>query len=326
MARDRANINTGIWTDDHWRTLTRDQQWLYEMILTHPELSYAGVADWRPGRLAQFAAGTTRRDIERLGAELQAERFIFIDEETEEVLIRSFTRHDGLLKQPKLTVSMVNAYGAIASNEIRQVFIYELRRLHREYPEMKAFENQKVLDLLKLPARNMDEFTQGFTPELTLEVTPPVTPTFTPNDDQELVLPTSTATSTDIPNGISGVNSLAEKTEPTPHGKIGKPLPPNFTVDTKMHAWALQHAPNIDVKASTQKFKAHYRSVAGPNQFKTDWTAAWEAWMLGDQQRHTQTGSRTGHRQTDRMLNGYEAMAGYNPNPQNPFQGRELEQ
>ncbi|MGP9528171.1 hypothetical protein [Glutamicibacter sp. AOP5-A2-18] len=326
MARDRANINTNIWTDDHWRTLTRDQQWLYELILTHPELSYAGVADWRPGRLAQFSAGTSRRDIERLGAELQSERFIFIDEDTEEVLIRSFSRHDGLLKQPKLTVSMVNAYGAIASNEIRQIFIYELRRLHREYPEMKAFENQKVLDLMKLPARNMDEFTQGFTPELTLDVTPAVTPTFTPNADQELALPTSTATSTDIPNGISGVNSLREKTEPDPNGEVGKRLPPNFTVDAQMHAWALEHAPNINTQASTQKFKAHYRSVAGPNQFKTDWTAAWQAWLLGDQQRHNQTSSRTGHRQTDRMLNGYEAMSGYNPNPQNPFQGRELEQ
>ncbi len=322
MARDRANINTGIWTDDHWRSLTRDQQWMYELILTHSELSYAGVADWRPGRLSKFAAGTSRQDIERFGAELQSERFIFIDDETEEVLIRSFTRHDGLLKQPKLTVSMVNAYGAIASNEIRQVFIYELRRLHNEFPELKAFENQKVLDLLKLPARNMNEFTQGFTPELTLEVTP----AFTPNDDQELVLPTSTATSTDIPNGISGVNSPAEKTETTLHGKTGTRLPANFNVNTQMHGWALEHAPNIDVKTSTQKFRAHYRSVSGPAQFKTDWTAAWQAWMLGDQQRHNQTASRTGHHQTDRLLNGYEAMAGYNPTPPNPFQGRELEQ
>src|SRR5699024_12062525 len=32
---------------------------------------------------------------------LQSARFVFVDESTDEVLIRSFLRHDGLLKQPR---------------------------------------------------------------------------------------------------------------------------------------------------------------------------------------------------------------------------------
>lgn len=303
--RDRANLNTNIWTDDHWRTLTRDQQWLYQMILTHPELSYAGVADWRPGRLMQFAAGTSRHDIERIGAELQAQRFIFIDNDTEEVLVRSFTRHDGLLKQPKLTVSMVNAYGAVSSNDIRAVFIFELRRLHNEYPELKAFENRKVLDLLKQPARNMDEFTQGFTPAFTLGFTPDVSPPLSSEPAQGLAEPTTTATTTSTSYEVDGVNSpSAAQSENRQPGMTGTRIPNGFKATNEMIAWAIDNAPNIDVQLATKKFKAHYRSAAGPAQFKTDWTAAWEAWLLGDQAKAASGQPLSGSER--RLKQGYE--------------------
>lgn len=285
MARDRANINTNIWTDTHWRQLTRDQQWMYELILTHPELSYAGVADWRPGRLMQFSAGTSRQDVERIGNELQVERFVFIDEDTEEVMIRSFLRHDGLLKNPKITVSMVNAYGAIASNKIREVFIHELRRLHDESPELKAFENGKVLALLKNPARPMQEFTQGFTPSILDDLPQGLGEALPQGLPQSLgsgyPLPTTTATTTSTSKDVEGLTRDPENAT----GQTGTRIPNNFTTNPYMIAWALDNAPNVDLKLSTQKFKAHYRSVAGRAQFRTDWQAAWESWILSDQQR-----------------------------------------
>jgi hypothetical protein len=52
-----------------------------------------------------------------------------------------------------------------------------------------------------------------------------------------------------------------------------------------MLRWAQDNAPNVDWKTATRKFTSHYRSVAGTNQFKTDWTAAWEAWLIGDQEK-----------------------------------------
>lgn len=304
MARDRANINTNIWTDTHWRQLTRDQQWLYKLILTHPELSYAGVADWRPGRLMQFSAGTSRQEIERIGAELQAERFIFIDEDTEEVLIRSFLRHDGILKQPKLTVSMVNAYGAVASNNIREVIIHELKRLHEESPDIKAFENQKVLSLLKMPSRPMDEFTLGFTPSFTLDVTPTVTPKLS----QAQALPTSTATTTaTYPlTGVSGSAGVERET-----GRTGTRIPKGFTATTEMIAWALENTPNINWQSSTKKFKAHFNSVAGAAQFKTDWESAWQSWLLGDQEKAERQPQQFKTAAEKRMDNGAKLHAKY---------------
>lgn len=258
MARDRANINTNIWTDTHWRMLTSDQQWLYTLILTHPELSYAGVADWRPGRLMQFAAGKSRQDIERVGAELQAERFIFIDEDTEEVLVRSFTRHDGLLKQPKLTVSMVNAYAAIASNSIREVFIYELRRLHSEQPATKAFESEKVQALLRLPARPMQDFTLGLTPELTLG--------FTPNASQAQALPTTTATTTATSTVVEGSGGKR---------KPERPLPADWAPNDTHKSYASNEGINLTFQAErftnwAKAKDARYR----------DWDAAFRNWLL----------------------------------------------
>lgn len=74
-------------------------------------------------------------------------------------------------------------------------------------------------------------------------------------------------------------------TRASARGQTGTRIPADFKTTPHMIAWALENTPNVNHQAATQKFKAHYRSAAGPGQFKTDWTAAWEAWMLGDQER-----------------------------------------
>lgn len=277
MARDRANINTNIWTDTHWRQRTSDQQWLYELLLTHPELSYAGVADWRPGRLSQFVSDKTADDIKRIGSELQTERFIFIDESTEEVLIRSFLRHDGLLKQPRLSISMVNAYGAVASNEIREVIIHELKRMHVQDPTLNAFKNAKVVALLGLPASPMDRFThpstQAVTQAVTQEPTLAVTPSFTPNPAQAQALHTSTATTT----STSTSNEVDKRGAPQ---KRGTRIPGNFHVTSEMAKWSSVNAPNVDINLETTKFKNYWEAKAGRDASKLDWIKTWHNWIL----------------------------------------------
>lgn len=188
MARDRANINTNIWTDQDWRNLPIAQQHLYLLLTSHPTLSYAGVVDWREARLAAMTADATPESIRDAAEGLQAERFVFIDDETEEILVRSFLRHDGLLKQPKLSISMVNAYGAIASARIREVVTFELQKLYQEHGDWAAFGQEKVLALVKGKGTDMAEFTHGFTPSLT--------PAFTLNAAQADPLPTTTSTTT----------------------------------------------------------------------------------------------------------------------------------
>jgi hypothetical protein len=202
MARDRANIATNIWTDQDWRNLPTAQQHLYLLLTSHPTLSYSGVADWREARLAAMTADATPESVRAAAEGLQAERFVFIDDETEEILIRSFLRHDGLLKQPKLSISMVNAYGAIASARVREVVTFELQKLYREFPEWAAFGQEKVQALLRGKGTDMAEFTHGLTPSFT--------PAFTLNVARPDPLPTATATTTATEDKSS--------TPPTPDG------------------------------------------------------------------------------------------------------------
>jgi len=88
-----------------------------------------------------------------------------------------------------------------------------------------------------------------------------------------------TDTDTDTPTYVGGSPRANQP------GHTGTRIPGDFKVTPQMLSWALDNAPNVNTKASTQKFRAHYRSVSGPAQFKTDWTAAWETWLLGDQER-----------------------------------------
>ena len=261
MARDRANINTTIWTDDDWRELTRDEHWLYTLLLTHGTLNYAGVADWRPGRLAQNSADTTADDIERIGALLQAKRFIFIDSDTEEVLVRSFLRHDGLLKQPKLAVSMVNAYGSVSSKMIRKVIVHELQRLHGEHPEWRAFAVDQVTALLKLSGADMATFTPGFTPPLTPAVTPAVTPT----GDHAQALPTTTATTTSTPTDVGGSGGRRSPE---------RPLPADWDPNGAHLDYA--RSKNLDIALETERFKAH--AQANDRRLR-DWNAGFRMWL-----------------------------------------------
>ncbi|TLK56290.1 hypothetical protein [Glutamicibacter sp. V16R2B1] len=345
MARDRANLRTDMISDDHYRALNRDEQWLYKLLLIHPSLSYAGVADWRPGRLASTAANTTAADVRAIGEGLQSKYFIYVDEDTEEVFIRSFVKHDGLLKQYRLPISMANDYAGISSRPIREFFIYELQKIHRKSPELKAWEFDRVKNLLERPAKNMKELSFGdelplnFGHEQATE-NPGHADSCgegygieygngygtSPGKGYGMLTATATATATSTPNGVDNAGPVDKSPNDSDNttGKAGTRLPPEFTVTPQMHRWALNHAPNVNTQTSTRKFKSYYRSVSGPAQFKTDWTAAWEAWLLGDQERAAQNLTAS----DKRLHQGLQlAQRAATRQPQNnPFEGREIEQ
>lgn len=169
MAREFAKTNLSIHQDDDWRALPAPAQHLYGLLSTHPELSYCGVADWRPGRLVSFASGWDVDDIRVIADCLESRFFIVRDEVTEEVLVRSWIRFDGLIKQPRLAVSMANAFAAVSSNEIRGVIVHELNKLRKLEPDAPGWAKKQVADILGLrsvdpKSRDVpgDPFGQGF--------------------------------------------------------------------------------------------------------------------------------------------------------------------
>lgn len=147
MAREHARVKLSIWDDDEFRQLSPAAQHLYFLLLTSPKLDYCGVTDWRPARIAQFAGGWTAWAVEVAAQELSEQRYIVIDTDSEEVLLRSFVRNDELLEQPNLAVAMKKAHTSIASSALRGIVIHELIRLHQDRPELKGWS--RVPDMLE---------------------------------------------------------------------------------------------------------------------------------------------------------------------------------
>lgn len=63
MARTYAKVRIDIWAGDDFRQLTDPAQALYFRLMTSPTLSLAGVADWRPVRLAHLTRGMTAQQL-----------------------------------------------------------------------------------------------------------------------------------------------------------------------------------------------------------------------------------------------------------------------
>jgi hypothetical protein len=106
-----------------------ERQWLYMYLCSAPSLNFCGVADWRPARIAAKALELKADDVEYAAAWLEAGEFLVVDRDTEEALVRSWVKHDGLLAVPNMAKAMVKAHGSIGSRVLRAVVVDQLERL-----------------------------------------------------------------------------------------------------------------------------------------------------------------------------------------------------
>jgi hypothetical protein len=118
-----------IWSDPDFLALPEGPQRLYMFLLSQPDLSHAGLVPMRIGRWAKKVAGGTRELIEGHIATLSDSRFVVADMDTEELLVRTFVRNDGVYKQPKVMLRMREDASQIESAVLRAAFRVELDRL-----------------------------------------------------------------------------------------------------------------------------------------------------------------------------------------------------
>ena len=248
MARDRANIRTDIWADTHWRSLTHHAQWLYHFILESPTLNLCGVADWRPAKWSGMSASVKRSDIEEWALELEREHFIVVDRDTEEVLIRSFFRHDGILSQPNPMKGAAREYAGIGSALIRGVISHELNRLQKEFPDGVGKSNvwvqvgdlRTLLKTLPIDIRN-----------------PSGNPSENPSD-------TSTSTSTST-----------EASLPANEAKLKETRIPTDWVPSKAH-YDLARELGLNVGKEADAFRLHAETH---DRHAARWNAAFTTWL-----------------------------------------------
>lgn len=290
MARDYAKTNLTIWQDPEWRALPWPAQHVYKMFWEHPGLSYCGVVDWRPSKMIGWGAGWTREDLAALTDCLRARHFLVVDEDTEECLIRSWIRFDGVIKQPRLAVSMCNAFGAVGSNEIRGVIVDELRKLKEREPEAAGWAKPQAADILGFPqtrAKDLPVPTDPFASDFAItlgSVSGSVSPAFGPNPTSRfgsgLGTPyNSNSTITTAP--LHPVVSSATDEEPaaTPPAKLqkkpAKRLPDDWQPTDDHTARCIQD--RIDVHDQAAKFRAH---AEANDRRQVNWNAAFTQWLL----------------------------------------------
>lgn len=140
MARDHARIFTAIWSDPEFKRLEKDPQRMYFVLVSQHRLTYAGVLDYLPARLASLAADDGIEAVEKAVAALEATRFVVVDQDTQEILVRSFVRHDGLLATPNMVKAMLKDRDGIISESLREALDDELARAYEERPDLAGWK------------------------------------------------------------------------------------------------------------------------------------------------------------------------------------------
>jgi hypothetical protein len=157
MARTEARIFTSIWSDDEFFALNSDAKLSYLMLLSQPKLSRCGVLDVTLRSWSELL-GVPKSSMIRAVSSLIAARFVVVDNDTEELWIRTLAKNDGGLGQPNMVVSMTFDFEGIRSRVIRRQFIESLGAGFLEGLE-QHFQKAWAQDL---PQRLRQGFVKGF--------------------------------------------------------------------------------------------------------------------------------------------------------------------
>ncbi|MBD3549824.1 MULTISPECIES: hypothetical protein [Streptomyces] len=129
MARGHGRILTSIWEDTDFTELDESEQRLYLFLISQPNLNHAGLLDLTLRRWSRKARGLSVGELEKRIHALEQARFIVVDDDTEELLIRSFIRNDGVWKQPKVMGAAVSGALEISSKRLQQALLAEMDRI-----------------------------------------------------------------------------------------------------------------------------------------------------------------------------------------------------
>lgn len=150
MARTHARLMASIWEDEDFLALSPGSQRLYMFLLSQHDLQHCGVIPLRVRRWSKKARGLTVADIERDLHELATATprpFVVIDDDAEELLVRSLMRRDRIYAQPNVFKAAVEQIHMLSSRVLKAAILEELRRLPVE--EMKEETRRELSKLIE---------------------------------------------------------------------------------------------------------------------------------------------------------------------------------
>ncbi len=131
MPRDHGRILCGIWRDKDFRARSVSAQRLYMLLLSQPNVNNAGILPLQVSKWAKGCDDTTTEAIQSALDELVAHRFVFFDEDTEECLVRSYMRNDGVMAHKYIWKNALKCCESVESPVLRGVLVDELLRTRR---------------------------------------------------------------------------------------------------------------------------------------------------------------------------------------------------
>lgn len=132
MANAAALINEGLWRKDReFQQLPRTAQCTFCQVLAQKDLDTAGVLTLNLELLAKGCDELTADHLMADFAVLEERRFLFVDYDTYELLVRSYVRNVSV-KNRNAWMSVPKNSRLVSSEKIRRELAKELRRLNRK--------------------------------------------------------------------------------------------------------------------------------------------------------------------------------------------------
>ena len=154
MPREYGKNWFSMWTDEDFCTGRLFDKLFYQVLLGQSGTNDAGIVPinfrkWRKA-LRDGDRMPTERDVKASLVRQERRRYVFTDEDTGEVLIRSHIRRDQVFRQPAVMVSALRDLASCQSPKFAVVMLAEMDRI--EMPDVKTTTKQgeRLRDSLSL--------------------------------------------------------------------------------------------------------------------------------------------------------------------------------
>ncbi|RRQ81518.1 hypothetical protein [Streptomyces griseofuscus] len=323
MARGHGRILTSIWEDTDFLKLDEKEQRFYLFLISQPNLNHAGLLPLTLRRWSRKAKDLTSAEVEKRLQSLDDAEFIVVDDDTEELLIRSFVRNDGVWRMPKVMGAMVSGALEISSRRLQLALLAEMDRIPLDDlsneptktsrgagPSIRAQVSEHITTLRKAFGNPTPDPSRGGSEAPSAP--PSGTPSDTPSErDTEgppkpstrgragahvraapspAPAPSPSPTPDPFPVGGEESGETSGSSEPRAERPDGlHSIPDDFAISDAERRWANATYPGLDLNFETDQFIRYWRSEG---RRKRNWHDAWQKWIADSAKRANERGGR----------------------------------
>ena len=147
-----------------FRQLSPMAQWAYTMLLSQPQITNLGLLAYTPEKWVRLASGLTPPQMEACIGELEEHRYLLIDRDTGDLLVRTFIKHDRVFAQPTLTKNARSLIRSVESDTLRNYLIERhpwLVEADWNKAKIETYEDGYVEPEKTPPERGLESQTRG---------------------------------------------------------------------------------------------------------------------------------------------------------------------